>query len=205
MDKKETMHMVQEKARGIFTPARLKKAGGCLLICAILAGGGAWYHHQQKQTEHAQVLQAKTTMIEAQAARNNIAILDTNTIRSLTAEAIGIDENNITYREISLSDKALHDNDKLKDHDKDKHKDKDKDKDKNKKSGEHEYSHPSSSDYNALAVQQTDTADNAAAPSARQQAPAFQPIYKVACKANNVKYDLRIDAVTGQILRSSVD
>ena len=201
MDKKETMHMVQEKARGIFTPARLKKAGGCLLICAILAGGGAWYHHQQKQAEDAQVLQAKTTMIEAQAARNNIAILDTNTIRSLAAEAIGIDENSITYREISLSDKALHDNDK------DQHNDKDKDKhkDKDKKSKEHKYHQPSAADYNTLPDQQTDAANLSGTAAVQQTAPVFRPVYKVSCKANNVKYDVKIDAVTGQVLHSSID
>ena len=30
------------------------------------------------------------------------------------------------------------------------------------------------------------------------------PVYKVVCKANTIKYRLRIDAVTGQILNSKV-
>ena len=46
--------------------------------------------------------------------------------------------------------------------------------------------------------------DYEALPAAQTTAPvpAFQPIYKVSCKANNVKYSLRIDAVNGNILQS---
>ena len=104
MDKKETMQQVQNTMGNIFTKSRLKKAGIGILLCGILAGGGAWYHHQQKQAEHAQLLQARTTMIEAQAAQNNVALLTADSIRSLSAQAIGVDETGITFQEISLLD-----------------------------------------------------------------------------------------------------
>lgn len=72
MDKKETMQTVQTTLGNIFSKSHMKKTGVGLLICGILAGGGAWYHHQQEQTEHARQLQARTTMIEAQAEQNNV-------------------------------------------------------------------------------------------------------------------------------------
>ena len=46
----------------------------------------------------------------------------------------------------------------------------------------------------------TDTAAQAPAPQ-----PMFHPVYKVKCYAENVKYKLRIDAVTGTVLSSKVD
>ena len=183
MDKKETMQQVQNTMGNIFTKSRLKKAGIGILLCGILAGGGAWYHHQQKQAEHAQLLQARTTMIEAQAAQNNVALLTADSIRSLSAQAIGVDETGITFQEISLLDGQQ---EKSKDKkDKKEHEDKKHAVEKTSK-GE-----ASAQDYEALPAAQT------TAP-----VPAFQPIYKVSCKANNVKYSLRIDAVNRNILQS---
>lgn len=189
MDKKETMQTVQTTLGNIFSKSHMKKAGVGLLICGILAGGGAWYHHQQKQTEHAQQLQARTTMIEAQAAQNNVALLDTENVRALSAQAIGIDETAITFQEISLLDNQQEE-----------HKDKKEKKDHEDKKHSSEnaakkesHAQPASQDYEALAAAQTET-----------PAPAFQPVYKVSCKANNVNYSLRIDAVTGNVLQSKI-
>lgn len=193
MDKKETMENVQNTLGNIFTRSHLKKAAAGLLVCGILAGGGAWYHHQQKQVEHAQMLQARTTMIEAQAAQNNVALLDTDNIRTLTAQAIGVDETAITFQEISLLDKTQqpHKDDKEKEKEKKDHADK---KHRAKNDTEKDASQASAQDYANLAANQTVSTT-----------PAFQPIYKVSCKANNVKYNLRLDAVTGKVLHSSIE
>ena len=188
MDKKEMMKNAQTTLGSIFTKSRLKKVGIGILICGLLAGGGTWYQHQQKQAEHAQQLQARTMMLEAQAAQNNVALLPADSIRSLTAEAIGIDETAITFREISLKDNTIS-NEKekeKKDHADKKHSDK-------KDTKKALQKHPSSQDYESLAAEQASAA-----------ASAFQPVYKVSCRANNVKYSLRIDAVTGDVLYRSV-
>ena len=110
MDKKYLRQNLQNSLTNIFHKSYLKKACAGILICGLLAAGGTWYHHTQKQIEHAQLLQARTTMIEAQANQNNVALLDLSNIRSLTAQAIGIDENAITFREISLSEKKPYPN-----------------------------------------------------------------------------------------------
>ena len=195
-----SMETMKKHARSILTTARLKKAGAVLIICAVAAGGGSWYHHQQKQTEHAQIAQARTNMIEAQAAQHNMSLLDTDQIRSIAAESIGIDEGSITYREIALMDtEAQHDDHKEK---KEHHKEKKheteaavENTDTNTAAQPKIHKHPSTDDYNALAESQ-------AVPE--PSAPAFHPVYKVSCKASNVKYSLRIDAVTGQLLSSKI-
>ena len=198
-----------EKIKNIFTAARLKKAGACLGICAVIAGGAAWYHHQQKQVEHAQILEARNQLIETQAAQHNLALLSTDTVRTLAADAIGIDETTISYREISLMDKSQHigtnKDDKKKDS---KHKSEHKQKEHKEhqeeatSNGDTTPAEPhklhgtaTAADYAAIAVPQT-----AAVPVESN----FRPIYRVSCKANNVKYNLRIDAVTGQVLKCTV-
>ena len=219
---KEVGVAAQETAKRIFTAAHLRKAGAALAVCAVLAGGGAWYHHQQEQVQHASVREARTTMITAQAAQRSLELLTPEQIRSLAAEAVGVDETSLTYKEISLIDavgSAKEKAEKADKHDKhEKH-------EKHNEEAEHEdyeppyaapqpeapaaqptdaaaasapampaiHKHPGSADYAALAQSQTQAAE-----------PVFQPIYKVSCRADQVKYKLYFDAVTGQLLGSHI-
>ena len=52
----------------------------------------------------------------------------------------------------------------------------------------------------AAPAQATDAANGQPVPQ-----PMFHSVYKVKCYAENVKYKLRIDAVTGTVLSSKVD
>ena len=219
---KEVGVAAQETARRIFTAAHLRKAGAALAVCAVLAGGGAWYHHQQEQVQHASVCEARTAMITAQAAQRSLELLTPEQIRSLAAEAVGVDETSLTYKEISLIDavgSAKEKAEKADKHDKhEKH-------EKHNEEAEHEdyeppyaapqpeapaaqptdaaaasapampaiHKHPGSADYAALAQSQAQAAE-----------PVFQPIYKVSCRADQVKYKLYFDAVTGQLLGSHI-
>lgn len=219
---KEVGVAAQETAKRIFTAAHLRKAGAALAVCAVLAGGGAWYHHQQEQVQHASVREARTTMITAQAAQRSLELLTPEQIRSLAAEAVGVDETSLTYKEISLIDavgSAKEKAEKADKHDKhEKH-------EKHNEEAEHEdyeppyaapqpeapaaqptdaaaasapampaiHKHPGSADYAALAQSQAQAAE-----------PVFQPIYKVSCRADQVKYKLYFDAVTGQLLGSHI-
>ena len=219
---KEVGGAAQETARRIFTAAHLRKAGAALAVCAVLAGGGAWYHHQQEQVQHASVCEARTAMITAQAAQRSLELLTPEQIRSLAAEAVGVDETSLTYKEISLIDavgSAKEKAEKADKHDKhEKH-------EKHNEEAEHEdyeppyaapqpeapaaqptdaaaasapampaiHKHPGSADYAALAQSQAQAAE-----------PVFQPIYKVSCRADQVKYKLYFDAVTGQLLGSHI-
>ena len=198
-----------EKIKNIFTAARLKKAGACLGVCAVIAGGAAWYHHQQKQVEHAQIRDAQNQLIETQAAQHDLALLSTDTVRTLAADAIGIDETTITYRDISLMDKSQHIDSDKKDKKKDsKHKSEYKQKE-HKEHQEEAASNDGTTSAEPHKLHGTATADDYAAIAVPQTAAVpveskFRPIYRVSCKANNVKYDLRIDAVTGQVLKCTV-
>ena len=156
-----------------------KKLAIGVLICAVVTGGiasgAAWYHHQQEQAAHEQRIQARTTMIQAQADQRSLALLDTNAIRSLTAQAIGQDETSITFREITLINAADPS-------------EKNGKKDKKEKKEHRERITP------------VDLPEATAAEPHTQ----FQPVYTVSCRVAPVKYKLQIDAITGTVLKSTV-
>jgi len=205
----EKKNMIQHKLQSVFSAQHLRKAGIGLLVCVVLAGGGLAYRHQQKQVEHAQVAQARTEMVAAQAKQHNLTILPEDAIRSLTADAIGVDGADITYKTVALIDQASFDKDK-------KHGDSKKyDESKKHKISKNQDTSQSSSVVNVAA--ETGASKNApkrdgnnAATAAAETATApdgeagFQPVYAVSCQANNVKYKLLLDAVNGQVLTSKV-
>lgn len=139
----------------------------------------------------AQIRDAQNQLIETQAAQHDLALLNTDTVRTLAADAIGIDETTVTYQDISLMDKSQHiDSDK-----KDKKKDsKHKSESKQKEHKEHQEE--------AASNDGTTPAESAQAPltpllrMTMQPLPyhkpqpylvesKFRPIYRVSCKANN--------------------
>ena len=204
MDNTEKQEMMVEAGRleslctqtkKIFTKARLKKAAACLLIAGIVAGGWGYYHHQQEMAQHQAVMEAKTNLIESEASQKNIALLDEAAIRSIAAETIGADETGISWRSIALTDLAQ---EKVKDRadQKDK-KEKHAENDKNTQSAKA----ANAQDYMALAGPKDKDRKNAADAAER---PDFLPVYNVNCSAGQVKYKLRIDAVTGNVLSSQV-
>lgn len=167
---------VKIKAGEIFTLAHIKRVGIGVLICAAIAGAGGVYWHQHKVIEHTKIIQARTRMIEAQAAKNNITLLDSVKIKEIVAEAIGMDGVSIEYKQLELT--ARVDNDHYAEKAAKRHK----------------------KDYEELAKPEPVglTATKAA------NAAASYPVYKVVCKADGIKYSLNVDAVTGQVLNSKV-
>ena len=180
-----------------------KKASAILLIAAVVSGAGAWYIHGQKQERHAQKEQAWTTMITAQARQRSVTLLDESAVRSIAAEAIGQQETAITFRQISLRDMAQNED----------HKQKMKHREHGKVREADSY-RPQMGDYpepNALPVPTpndyqkiTEAAKEAPAALASGET-AFLPVYKVNCRVDQVKYKLRIDAVTGKVLSVKCD
>jgi uncharacterized membrane protein YkoI len=185
---------IQDMARRIFSPAHLKKAAALVVVCAILGGGGAWYHHQQKQLEHQQVMQARTAMIQNQASQRNLNLLDEEQAKALAAQAVGVDEGNLTYKKIALINGADRNN---------KEKDKHKDKEKEIKNAKRMLAANPEQNQNNQAGQDGATDSNAAA-TKKVAVTDFQPIYKVDMKADKVEYDVRLDAVTGNVLKADV-
>ena len=219
---------VMETAKGIFSAKNLKRAGIVAVIGAVLAGGGAYWHYGQEAAAKARVSEARTQMVRQQADKAGLALLSGDTVRTLVADAIGIDETAITYRRIELTDTRAkgmkHGDDKHKgdhrdgDHrdQKDKHERKDRHGDQPMAARETPQPAPEGAPAPAapqqpLAAPAPDAAMPApAAPGTASAAPApspalFQPVYRVKCYANNVKYELILDAQSGDVLYREID
>ena len=224
---------IMETAKGIFSAKNLKRAGVVAALGAVLAGGGAYWHHGQEVAAKERVSEARTQMVRTQAEKEGLALLSEDAVRTLVADAIGVDETAVTYRRIELTENRAkgkgHDDDKRKgdrrdgDHrdQKDKHERKDHRGDQPKAVHDRQMPAP-----DAPAPQQTPPAlapdaqqppapaPDAAipAPGTASAAPApapnralFQPVYRVKCYANNVKYELILDAQSGAVLYREVD
>ena len=219
------MNKEQLKTLGgkVFTKSHFKKLGICLVICAMATGGGTYYIHQQKIARKSQVAEARSAMISLQAAKNNITLLPENQIRTLTAQAIGQEENAITFREISL--KSHSDKDRYEDHDEHKkNHDKDHDRDHDKRRYDKERKEEQNQVQGTTGNSEVDDTTHAtnkrsamvrttpvqpAEPVLAQpvMSPASSPAlrYKVKCSVGSVKYELAFDAVNGNLLYSEID
>ena len=224
---------IMETAKGIFSAKNLKRAGVVAVLGAVLAGGGAYWHHGQEIAAKERVSEARTQMIRTQAEKEGLALLSEDAVRTLVADAIGVDETTITYRRIELTENRAkgkrHDDDKRKtdrrdgDHrdQKDKHERKDHRGDQPKAVHDRQMPAPDAPapqqtppalapDAQQTAVPAPDAAIPAPAPGTASAAPApnralFQPVYRVKCYANNVKYELILDAQSGAVLYREVD
>lgn len=222
---------IMETAKGIFSAKNLKRAGVVAALGAVLAGGGAYWHHGQEVAAKERVSEARTQMVRTQAEKEGLALLSEDAVRTLVADAIGVDETTITYRRIELTENRAkgkrHDDDKRKtdrrdgDHrdQKDKHERKDHRGDQPKAVHDRQMPAPDAPapqqmppalapDAQQPAVPAPDAASPA--PSTASTAPApnralFQPVYRVKCYANNVKYELILDAQSGAVLYREID
>ena len=103
------MENIKNVASGIVTKSRLKKLGALLVLAAVVNAAAA----------------ARGAMITAQAERENVSLISEDQARSIAAEAIGKDENALTFRHVELINAADRDekrdkHDKRDQHDKDK-------------------------------------------------------------------------------------
>lgn len=194
----------------VFSPRRLKIGIACLLVCVIAAGGGAWYYHQQKVERKYQIRQAQTRMVEYQAAQRNIQLINTDDVKAMAAQAVGQDEASLQFREISLENKwddkayrnARRDRGPV-------HGAAPAKMPRNNAPVNAPVNAPTNAPTNASANSQA----NSTAPqqgrqvnegSAMQEAHFF-PVYEVECSGGGLKYELEINAVTGEVLGSEVE
>ena len=226
---------IMETAKGIFSAKNLKRAGVVAALGAVLAGGGAYWHHGQEVAAKERVSEARTQMVRMQADKAGLALLSEDAVRTLVADAIGVDETAITYRKVELTDNRAkgmkHGDDKYKgdhrdgDHrdQKDKHERKARRGDQSMDTRQMPQPAPGGAPAPAapqqpLAAPAPDAAMPAsdaalpapAAPGTASAAPApnpalLQPVYRVKCYANNVKYELILDAQSGAVLYREID
>ena len=209
---------IMETAKGIFSAKNLKRAGVVAVLGAVLAGGGAYWHHGQEVAAKERVSEARTQMVRTQAEKEGLALLSEDAVRTLVADAIGVDETAITYRRIELTENRA----KGMKHDDDKHKGAHRDGDHRDQKDKHERRQMPAPEAPAPqqkppalapdAQQPPAPAPDAAspAPGTASAAPApnralFQPVYRVKCYANNVKYELILDAQSGAVLYREID
>ncbi len=216
-----------ETAKGIFSAKNLKRAGIVAVIGAVLAGGGAYWHYGQEAAAKARVSEARTQMVRTQAEKEGLALLSEDAVRTLVADAIGVDETAITYRKVELTDNRA----KGMKHGDDKHKGDHRDGDHRDQKDKHERKarrgdqpmdarqmpQPApegapapTAPQQPLAAPAPDAAAPAPAPGTASAASAanrtlFQPVYRVKCYANNVKYELILDAQSGDVLYREID
>lgn len=198
MDTKTYVEKTKTTGKKIFSPAHLKKFAAVLVVCAIIGGGTSAYMHQQKEIKHSQAVAAQTNMIEAQAQQKGLTLITDDQVADITASTIGVDGDKIQYNKVNLT---LQGNKEKKHEDGGKH-----EKDKKHKPDNHTKQAmkeaPAVQDA-ASQPQATDTASGASEKAVAQE-NAFTPIYNVSCQADNVKYQLKIDALTGNVLSSKV-
>ena len=139
-------------------------------------------------------MQARTAMIQNQASQRNLNLLDEEQAKALAAQAVGVEEANLTYEKVALVNAADR---------KDKGKHKDKEKEIKRAERKMVASQDQNQDQNNQAGQDG-TTDGTASATKKVASTDFQPIYKVDMKADKVDYDVRIDAVTGNVLKADV-
>lgn len=195
------MQNVKDQVTKVFTPARLKKAAALAVLIGIVSAGGAYYHHGQAEARSVAEKQARSEMVAAQAQQRGIVLLDEAKVRSIAAEAIGKSESELDFRSVYLTAKD-HDRDGKhgKKHRDDRHDGRHDDREHRDGRDTHDRDEHPGMMPQAAPAQATDAANGQPAPQ-----PMFHPVYKVKCYAENVKYKLRIDAVTGTVLSSKVD
>lgn len=182
---------IKEQVKGVFSPAHLKKAAALAVLVGVATAGTAYFHYQQVEAHSLMKRQARSEMIAAQAAQQNIVLLDEDKVRSIAADSIGKSEAELTFRPLELK---LNHHDDDRDHDR-----------KGHKKGKHgDREHRGQQAQPAPAAPMQDAAAPAAPADPAAQAD-FRPFYKVKCTANNITYKLRIDAVTGALLASDAD
>ena len=193
---------IMETAKGIFSAKNLKRAGVVAVLGAVLAGGGAYWHHGQEVAAKERVSEARTQMVRTQAEKEGLALLSEDAVRTLVADAIGVDETTITYRRIELTENRA----KGKRHDDDKRKADRRDGGHRDQKDKHERKDHRGDQPKAVHDRQMPAPD---APAPQQTPPALAPDAQQtavpAPDANNVKYELILDAQSGAVLYREVD
>jgi hypothetical protein len=107
----EKMNNVQNQAKGA-CKKYWKKGLAAALALAILGGAGAVYDVQQHKAERAARDAARSQLVAAQAARENVTLISEDEAKAKAAEAVGIDESSLTFKSVGLENLALQKGDK---------------------------------------------------------------------------------------------
>ena len=212
-----------------FTPRRMKKAVGVVLVLAVAGAGGKFALHRVKGAARLQEAQARSNLLQNLAASQNITLLTTDAVKEKVAQALGTTSDAVNFRSVILADKGPKEfqGPKEKDEgfkqdrkDNDKHRDKKDNRDERKEAGRaprgpengqqppvgHQGARQPMPAAQGLAsavptAPQTPAIPPMAAAPRGNQFPAF---YLADCEMGGMRYHFVIDAQSGKILRSQV-
>ena len=215
----EKMNNVQNQAKGA-CKKYWKKGLAAALALAILGGAGAVYDVQQHKAERAARDAARSQLVAAQAARENVTLISEDEAKAKAAEAVGIDESSLTFKSVGLENLALQkgdkkDGDKKEKFEKKSHKEggkhsedwyKNHDNHDSHDRDDHERDEHNGYDHDGY---DHDGMQHMAQPQGMmpEQPPhdfRFHPAYKIACSHGDVKYHVMVDAVTGDVMTCDV-
>ncbi len=212
-----------------FTPRRMKKAVGVVLVLAVAGAGGKFALHRVKGAARLQEAQARSNLLQNLAASQNITLLTTEAVKDKVAQALGTTPDAVTFKNVILADKGPKEfqGPKDKDHNfKKERKDDNKHRDK-KENRDDRFDHtrapqPPVNGQQPIAAPQPDRQAMAAAPGLPAALPAapgphaephfagasknngFPAFYLADCEMGGMRYHFVIDAQSGKILRSQV-
>lgn len=212
----------------VCTARNAKIAAAFCVVCVVATAGGHYYLHQQHLARHAERVDAMAQMTKAQADQHNISLISEDQACAATAQAIGKDESELTFKEIALFDmnSAKHGpKDGRKGDRKEKPKDKDRKGDERgeqrgpegMKAGRPGADAAAGATAKAAADGQADKQvvpmtppqgqpdRNGQPPQGAMPQNAFHPMYKVRVTSGSVRYDVLVDATNGTVIHTEIE
>lgn len=204
MTQENTQNTLHTLSQRILTKRNGKIVLAFAVVCILAAGGGKYYLHQQHVAHHEQRLAAISQMVQAQAVQHNVTLLSEDQAKAAAAQALGQEESSLTFKEVALLDldqmkhggKAKHENFK---------------KAHGGEPGREEKGsrpdgpapQPGQAPQNGQNAQGP-KADAASGASSKQVQRPFRPMYAIRATDGQVKYNVLLDAVSGNIIDSRV-
>jgi len=84
-----------------------KKGLAAVVALALIGGVGVAIDIQQEKSEHAAKAAARSQLVAAQAARENVTLISEDEAKAKAAEAVGFDESALTFKNVNLENLAM--------------------------------------------------------------------------------------------------
>lgn len=102
----EKMNQAGAQAKGA-AKKYWKKGLAAVVALALIGGAGVAIDIQREQSEHAAKAAARSQLVAAQAARENVTLISEDEAKAAAAEAVGIDESALTFKNVGLENLAM--------------------------------------------------------------------------------------------------
>lgn len=107
----EKMNQMQEQTK-CACKRHWKKGLAAVVILALIGGAGVAIDIQREHSAHAAKAAARSQLVAAQAARENVTLISEDEAKAKAAEAVGVDESALTFCHVNLENLAMQGKDK---------------------------------------------------------------------------------------------